>query len=109
MSISVIPGDASLYVDNWLRCGGTYSFVCDKRIDALWQRYQTSRDLREREDLVKQAQNIVLDEYIFVPIYINSFTLGVGPRIAGKPSDYIKTPMTVLPGPSEDLKLQSGR
>jgi peptide/nickel transport system substrate-binding protein len=107
-SISVIPGDASLYVDNWLRCGGTYSFVCDSRIDALWQRYQASRDLREREDLVKQAQNIVLDEYIFVPIFISSFTLGVGPRIAGQPSDYIKTPMTVLPGPSEDLKLQSG-
>jgi ABC-type transport system substrate-binding protein len=109
MSISVIPGDASLYVDSWLRCGGTYSFVCDQRIDALWQRYQASRDLQEREDLIKQAQNIVLDEYIFVPIYINSFTLGVGPRIAGNPGDYVKTPMTPLPGPSEDFKVQSGR
>ncbi len=27
MSISVIPGDASHYVDNWLRCGGTYSMI----------------------------------------------------------------------------------
>jgi ABC-type transport system substrate-binding protein len=108
-SISVIAGDASLYVDAWLRCGGTYSFVCDRRIDALWQRHQASRDPQEREDLVKQAQNLVLDEYIFVPIYINSFTLGVGPRLAGTPNDYIKAPMTVFPGPSEDFRLQSGR
>jgi peptide/nickel transport system substrate-binding protein len=107
MSISVIPGDASLYVDNWLRCGGSYSFICDKRIDALWQRYLASRDLQEREDLIKQAQKIVLDEYMFVPIYINSFTLGVGPRIAGNPADYIRTPMVVLPGPAEDFKLQT--
>ena len=109
MSISVIPGDASLYVDNWLRCGGSYSFICDKRIDALWERYLASRDRQEREDLMKQAQNIALDEHMFVPIYINSFTLGVGPRIAGQPADYIRTPMSVLPSPPEDFKLQSGR
>lgn len=107
MSISVIPGDASLYVDNWLRCDGSYSFICDKRIDALWQRYLASRDPQEREDLIKQAQKIVLDEYMFVPIYINSFTLGVGPRIAGNPADYFRTPMVVLPGPAEDFKLQT--
>jgi ABC-type transport system substrate-binding protein len=107
MSISVIPGDASLYVDNWLRCGGSYAFICDQRIDALWQRYLASRDLQEREDLIKQAQKIVLDEYMFIPIYINSFTLGVGPRIAGNPDDYIRTPMVVLPGPAEDFKLQT--
>lgn len=109
MAISVIPGDAAIYVDNWLRCGGTYSFVCDKRIDALWQRFQASLDPQEREELAKQAQHIVLDEYIFVPIYINSFTLGVGARIGGSPNDYVKTPMMPLPGPSEDFTLQSGR
>jgi peptide/nickel transport system substrate-binding protein len=109
MSISVIAGDAAVYVDNWLRCGGSYSMICDKRIDALWERYQASRDLKEREELMKQAQNIALDEYMVVPIYINSFTLGVGPRIGGKPADYIRTPMTVLPGPPEEFRLQAGR
>jgi ABC-type transport system substrate-binding protein len=109
MAISVIPGDAAIYVDNWLRCGGTYSFVCDNRIDALWQRFQASLDPQERAELARQAQHIVLDEYIFVPIYINSFTLGVGSRIGGSPNDYVKTPMTPLPGPSEDFQLQPGR
>lgn len=107
MSISVIPGDASLYVDNWLRCGGTYSMICDKEIDAMWQRFTESQDPSERAELVKQAQNRALDEYYVVPIYINSFTLGIGPRIAGSPESYIKIPMTPLPGPPEDFRLKA--
>jgi peptide/nickel transport system substrate-binding protein len=107
MSISVIPGDASLYVDNWLRCGGTYSMICDKEIDAMWQRFTESQDPNERAELVKQAQNRALDEYYVVPIYINSFTLGIGPRIAGSPESYIKIPMTPLPGPPEDFRLKA--
>jgi peptide/nickel transport system substrate-binding protein len=109
MAISVIPGDASLYVDSWLRCNGAYSLVCDPRIDALWQQYEASRNPQEREQLIAQAQNLALDDYLFVPIYINSFTLGVGPRIGGAPEDYIKTPMTVLPGPAENFTLRSGQ
>jgi ABC-type transport system substrate-binding protein len=103
----VIPGDASVYVDNWLRCGGTYSFVCDQRIDDLWKRYTASRDLPEREELIQQAQVIALEAYYYVPIYINSFTLGIGPRVAGTPDDYIRTPMVVLPGPPEDFRVQA--
>lgn len=109
MAISVIAGDASHYVDNWLRCGGSYSFVCDERIDALWQQYQQSQDIKVRADLIEQAQRIALDEYMFVPIYINSFTLGIGPHIGGKPENYINIPMSVLPGPPEDFTLQSAR
>jgi peptide/nickel transport system substrate-binding protein len=107
LAISVIPGDASVYVDNWLRCGGTYSFVCDQRIDDLWKRYTASRDLPEREELIQQAQAIALEAYYYVPIYINSFTLGIGPRVAGTPDDYIRTPMVVLPGPPEDFRVQA--
>ncbi len=70
------------------------------------QRYVASLDLQERTDLVTQAQNIALDEYFMVPIYINSFTLGMGPRVGGKPDDYIRIPMSVLPGPPEDFKLK---
>ncbi len=107
MSISVIAGDASHYVDNWLRCGGTYSMICDKEIDALWQRFAASQDLAERAKLMTQAQNRALDAYYFVPIYINSFTLGVGPQVDGSPENYIKIPMSVLPGPPEDFKLKA--
>jgi len=107
MSISVIAGDASHYVDNWLRCGGTYSMICDKEIDALWQRFTKNLDLKERAELITQAQNRALDEYYVVPIYINSFTLGVGPKVEGAPERYIQIPMSVLPGPPEDFRVKA--
>ncbi len=107
MSISVIPGDASHYVDNWLRCGGTYSMICDPEIDSFWKRFTESQDLTERAELVQLAQNRTLDEYYFVPIYINSFTLGVGPQVDGSPENYIKIPMSVLPGPPEDFRVKA--
>jgi ABC-type transport system substrate-binding protein len=107
MSISVIPGDASHYVDNWLRCGGSWSMICDKEIDSLWQRFTASLDLKERAELIELAQTRALDEYYFVPIYINSFTLGVGPHIEGSPESYIKIPMTPLPGPPEDFRVKA--
>ena len=107
MSISVIPGDASHYVDNWLRCGGSYSMLCDKQIDAWWQAHSSSQDLQQRSELVAKAQRRALDEYYMVPIYINSFTLGIGPRIGGEPHDYIKIPMSVIPGPPEDFTVKA--
>lgn len=107
MSISVIPGDASLSVDAWLRCEGIFQFVCNPRIGVLWQRYEASLNCQERADLMTQAQQIALKEYLFVPIYMNSFTMGIGPRVGGAPQDYFQIPMSALPGPSEDLRLKA--
>lgn len=107
MAISVTPGNAATYIDIWARCGGATSLVCNDRVDALWDQYQASSDLAEREELMNQAQNILLDEFMFVPIYINAFALGQGPDVAGNPSDYTAVAMSVLLGPNEDLKLKS--
>lgn len=107
-AISMIPGDAATYIDTWVRCGGTSSLVCDDRIDSLWDQYLASNDPQEREDLMKEAQNIVLDEYYFVPIYVNAFTLGMSARMAGSPQDYTQVPMSALPGPNEDFRLKPG-
>lgn len=107
MAISVTPGNAATYINIWGRCGGTSSLICNDRIDALWDQYQASSDLSEREDLIKDAQIILLDEFMFVPIYVNAFAVGMGPRVAGKPSDYTAVAMNVLLGPNEDLRLKS--
>lgn len=107
MAISVTPGNAATYIDIWGRCGGTSSLICNDRIDALWDQYQASSDLGERDELMKDAQIILLDEFMFVPIYVNAFAVGMGPRVAGKPSDYTAVAMNVLLGPNEDLRLKS--
>ena len=109
MAISVTPGNSATYINIWARCGGASSLVCDDRIDALWDQYLLSIDLGEREDLMKQAQNILLDEFMFVPIYVNAFALGQGSRVAGNPSDYTSVAMNVLLGPNEDLRLKPGQ
>ena len=107
MAISVTPGNAATYIDIWGRCGGTSSLICNDRVDALWDQYQDSSDLGERDELMRDAQNILLDEFMFVPIYVNAFAVGMGPRVAGKPSDYTGVAMNVLLGPNEDLRLKS--
>ena len=62
-------------------CGSPSSFVCEPQIEALWTKHQASIDVQERERLVKAIQRITLDEYHFVPIYLNPFVHGIGPRV----------------------------
>jgi len=62
-------------------CDSPSSFICDPQIEALWKKHQSSLDLADRERLVKQIQRIVLDEYYFIPIYLNPFVHAVGPRV----------------------------
>ena len=107
-SIAMTPGDASTYVNEFLICGGPNSVICQDGIDELWQKYQETYDPGEREEYMRQAQEIALNEYLVVPIYINAFTLGMGPRMAGNPQDYTQVPMSALPGPVEDFKLKPG-
>jgi peptide/nickel transport system substrate-binding protein len=106
--IAMTPGDASTYVNEFLICGGPNSVICRGNIDELWQKYNETYDPAEREELMRQAQEIALDEYLVVPIYINAFTLGMGPRMAGQPQDYTQVPMSALPGPVEDFQLKPG-
>ena len=73
MAISVTPGNAATYIDIWGRCGGTSSLICNDRIDALWDQYQASSNLSEREDLIKDVQNILLDVQSFVILFFQNY------------------------------------
>ena len=106
MSISLLAGTAAGYIDTFATCDGNNSLVCEDRVQALWDKYLTVYDPKERENLMIEAQEILLDEHILVPIYINAFTMGIGSRIAGQPSDYTSIKMNVLAGPNEDFKLK---
>jgi peptide/nickel transport system substrate-binding protein len=75
------PGGAKASVGLYAVCGGPASFICEPPIEALWAKHQASIDLAERERLVKEMQRIVVEEYYFVPIYLNPFVHAVGPRV----------------------------
>src|SRR5262249_60344551 len=102
-NIAPRAGGAKTNLAVYAVCGSTASFVCEPQIDALWTKHQASLDVVERERLVKQIQKIILDEYYFVPIYLNPFLHAVGPR--GLPPGhgvhrYWDTPNPPSPWPS---------
>ena len=74
-------GGAKANIAVYAVCDSPSSFICDPQIEALWKKHQASLDLAERERLVKQIQRVILDEYYFVPIYLNPFVHAVGPRV----------------------------
>lgn len=75
------PGGAKDTISVYTVCGGSASFVCEPQIEELWARHQASTDLEERDRLIKAIQRILIEEYYFVPLYINSFVHAVGPRV----------------------------
>jgi peptide/nickel transport system substrate-binding protein len=62
-------------------CGSTASFVCEPKIDELWKKHQASLDQEERESLSAQIQHMLIENYYFVPIYMNPFVHAVGPKV----------------------------
>jgi peptide/nickel transport system substrate-binding protein len=75
------PGGAKANIGVYAVCGGSASFICEPQIEELWAKHQASTDLEARDQLIKAIQRILIEEYYFVPIYINSFVHAVGPRV----------------------------
>jgi peptide/nickel transport system substrate-binding protein len=75
------PGGAKALVGVYAVCDTPASFVCEGPIEELWARHQASTDLTERDRLIKAIQRILIEEYYFVPLYINAFVHAVGPRV----------------------------
>ncbi|HXH09899.1 MAG TPA: ABC transporter substrate-binding protein [Alphaproteobacteria bacterium] len=75
------PGGAKDTVSVYAVCEGSAPFICEPKIEELWAQHQASTNLDERDRLIKAIQRIIIEEYYFVPIYINSFVHAVGPRV----------------------------
>jgi peptide/nickel transport system substrate-binding protein len=75
------PGGSKANIGVYAVCGSSASFVCEPQIEKLWAKHQASVDLEERDRLIKAIQLILIEEYYFVPIYLNPFVHAVGPRV----------------------------
>jgi len=75
------PGGSKANIGVYTVCGSPSSFICEPQIEVRWAKHQASLDLAERERLVKEIQRIIVEEYYFVPIYLNPFVHAVGPRV----------------------------
>jgi peptide/nickel transport system substrate-binding protein len=75
------PGGAQAEIGVYAVCGGSASFVCEPQIEKLWAKHEASVKPDERDGLIKAIQRILIEEYYFVPIYLNPFVHAVGPRV----------------------------
>ncbi len=58
-------------------------------------------------ELLTEVQNIILDQYLIIPILRQALPHGVGPRIANKLEEIEGAiPQYVYTGPWEDVKLK---
>jgi peptide/nickel transport system substrate-binding protein len=62
-------------------CSAPSAMVCDPKINELWKKHEASLDPEERDVLTADIQRVFINEYYFVPIYMNPFVHAVGPRV----------------------------
>jgi peptide/nickel transport system substrate-binding protein len=103
-----IGGTWSNWYDSMFRCGGFNSkdFFCVKDLDDRFQKYLSSYDRTERQQLAEQIQRTILEDYYFVPVFRHAFVNAIGPRIAAqKWQDVFPTITSGYCYPWEDIKL----
>jgi peptide/nickel transport system substrate-binding protein len=75
------PGGAKDSIRVYAICASSSTFICEPAIEERWKQHEASIDPEERDRLVKEIQRLIIEEYYFVPIYINPFVHAVGPRV----------------------------
>ena len=108
VNISGAGGDAAVRVRNFAACGGAASRLCDPNIDEPFADYEASTDPAEREELLNQIQQYIIDEHIFPYVYTLGLNMAQGPDVEQAGSDtWAQIPQYVYPGPWEDITVSN--
>jgi len=108
IQFSGAPGDAAARIRENAVCKGAFSGLCVPDIDQRMAKYDSTTDPKERQAILTEVQNWMLDQMIFVPMVRNVFTVAVGPRVANpKIEDIVGSiPQYIWVGPWEDLQVK---
>jgi peptide/nickel transport system substrate-binding protein len=101
-----IEGKAASWIRSMATCDGSLSFICEPVIEDLFARREASLDLEERDELSRQMQTYVVEEFLAIPVYINSFVFAAGPNVVGHITDYFSAIQTAYPTPYEDWMIK---
>ena len=100
------PGDAASRVREYAMCGGSFSGLCTDEVDSRMKRYDASTDAKEREAVLAEVQNYLLDNYLMIPVARNVILNVAGPRLLN-PTDVIGAiPQYPFTGPYEDVQVK---
>jgi peptide/nickel transport system substrate-binding protein len=105
--ISGAPGDAAVRIRESAVCKGAFSGLCLPEVDDRMKAYDSSADPQQRQQLLTEVQNYLLDQYIMVPVCRNVFISVFGPRVLNKPDEISGAiPQWIWVGPFEDIQVK---
>jgi len=100
------PGDAASRVREYAVCNASFSGLCTDEVDSRMKRYDSSADQKERQTVLTEVQNYLLDNSLMIPVARNVLLNVAGPRVANTPTDVIGAiPQYPFAGPYEDIQL----
>ena len=104
VGITGAGGNAATRLDAYVSKNGIYTSGVMPDVEDLFQRQASETDVKKREALIHQIQQILRDRLTHVPIYELAFIWGVGPRVEEPGINLIRS--FAYSGPLEELKLK---
>ncbi len=104
VGITGAGGNAATRLDAYVSKNGIYTSGVMPDVEDLFQRQARETDVKKREALIHQIQQILHDRLTHIPIYELAFIWGVGPRVEEPGINLIRS--FAYSGPLEDLKLK---
>ena len=104
VGITGAGGNAATRLEAYVSKEGAYTAGVLPEVEDLFQRQARETDVKRREALIHQIQQILHDRVTHVPIYELAFTWGIGPRMEEPGISLIRG--YAYSAPYEDLKLK---
>jgi len=96
-------GNAASRVEAFMQSKGDYAYGGYPDIDDLFRQQASERDVKKREALLHQIQQLTIDRAMYAPVMDLRALMGIGPRIA----KHTITDVWMSPFPSyEDMELK---
>ena len=104
VGITGAGGNAATRLDAYVSRNGIYTSGIMPEVEDLFQRQARETDVKKREALIHQIQQILHDRVTHIPIYELAFIWGVGPTVEEPGINLIRS--FAYSGPLEDLRLK---
>ena len=104
IGITGAGGNAATRLEAYVSKGGIYTSGTMPDVEDLFQRQARETDVKKREALLHQIQQILHDRVTQIPIYELAFIWGVGPRVEEPGVNLIRS--FAYSAPLEDLRLK---
>ena len=104
VGISGAGSSASTRLEAYVSKAGSYTAGVIPEVEDLFQRQVRETDVKKREALLHQIQQILYDRMTHIPLYELAFIWGVGPRVEEPGINLVRS--FAYSAPLEDVKLK---